>query len=282
MTLLFLRESYAPTLLKRKTKCLIKETGNQDLKSQLDSGLSPKQLFMFSIVRPTKMLIFSPIVFLLSFFVAVVYGYLYLLFTTITMVFEGQYGFSQGSVGLTYLGIGIGSIIGLFAVGSMSDPILKRLTKKHGVAKPEFRLPPLIPGAMCIPVGLFWYGWTAETNQHYILPIAGTMFVGMGMITSFVCLSVVPCLYSFYHTNRPYLDDNLHLPRGRLHHPRRQRHGRQHCPPIHNWRRPTPCWPLNVRQTRSRVGKLRAGIHRASDGSTFGCDSNLWGEDKDE
>lgn len=192
MTLLFVRESYAPTLLKRKTKRLIKETGNQDLRSRLDSGLSPKELFLFSIIRPTKMLLFSPIVFLLSFFVAVVYGYLYLLFTTITVVFEGQYGFSQGSVGLTYLGIGIGSLIGLLAVGTVSDPILKRLTAKSGVAKPEYRLPPLIPGAMCIPVGLFWYGWTAEKNQHYILPIVGTSFVGIGMIVSFVCPLFAP------------------------------------------------------------------------------------------
>lgn len=181
-----MRESYAPTLLKRKTKRLIKETGNQDLRSQLDSGLSPKELFKLSIVRPTKMLIFSPIVLILSLFVAIVYGYLYLLFTTITGVFEGQYHFSQGSVGLTYLGIGIGSLLGLFILGASSDRILKHLTAKHGVTKPEFRLPPLIPGAICVPIGLFWYGWTAETNQHYILPIAGTMFVGIGMITSFV------------------------------------------------------------------------------------------------
>jgi hypothetical protein len=188
MMIFFMRESYAPILLKRKANRLIKETGNQNLRSKLDTGLSAKELFKLSIVRPTKMLILSPIIFILSLFVAVVYGYLYLLFTTITLVFEEQYNFSQGSVGLTYLGIGIGNLIGLVILGTISDPILKRLTAKHGAAKPEFRLPPLIPGAMCIPIGLFWYGWTAQTNQHYILPIAGTMFVGVGMIASFVRL----------------------------------------------------------------------------------------------
>src|SRR5947207_5988680 len=91
-----MRESYHPTLLARKTKRLIKETGNKNLKSALDTGRTPKDLFLFSIVRPTKMLFRSPIVFLLSVFVAVVYGYLYLLFTTISTVFEGKYGFSQG------------------------------------------------------------------------------------------------------------------------------------------------------------------------------------------
>jgi hypothetical protein len=192
-------ESYAPTLLAKKTKRLIKETGNQNLKSALDSGLSPRDLFVFSIVRPTKMLIFSPIVLLLSIFVAVIYGYLYLLFTTITEVFTEQYGFSQGSVGLAYLGIGIGSLLGLAFLGVTSDRILSYLTKKHGGSKPEFRLPPLIPGAMCVPIGLFWYGWTAETHQHYVLPIAGTMFVGIGMIASFVWLPIY-FLSSFYNS----------------------------------------------------------------------------------
>jgi len=52
------------------------------------------------------MLIFSPIVLMLSITMAVVYGYLYLLLTTLTEVFETQYGFSAGTVGLTYLGLG--------------------------------------------------------------------------------------------------------------------------------------------------------------------------------
>lgn len=142
---------------------------------------------MFSIVRPTKMLFLSPIVFILSLYVAIIYGYLYLLFTTMTEVFEEQYGFSQGSVGLAYLGIGVGSLFGLFAAGATSDRILKHLTMKHGVTKPEYRLPPMIIGTWFVPVALFWYGWTAEKKAPWILPILGTSFLGVGMITAFVC-----------------------------------------------------------------------------------------------
>ncbi|KAL2215106.1 putative MFS multidrug transporter [Thermoascus aurantiacus ATCC 26904] len=186
---LFLRESYAYTILDRKTKRLREETGNPNLRSALDSGRSAKDLFLFSIVRPTKMLFRSPIVFLLSLYVAVVYGYLYLLFTTLTAVFEGQYGFSQGSVGLAYLGIGVGSIIGLFIVGSVSDRLLKYLSEKNGTSKPEFRLPPMIPGTFFIPLALFWYGWTADKHLHWILPIIGTAFLGVGMLLVFMTVS---------------------------------------------------------------------------------------------
>ena len=99
-----------------------------------------------------KMLIFSPIVLTLSMYMAVVYGYLYLLFTTITEVYEVQYGFSAGSVGLTYLGIGVGSLIGVITFGIASDRIMKRLSK-NGEMKAEYRLPPMIPGSFLVPIG---------------------------------------------------------------------------------------------------------------------------------
>ena len=160
-----------------------------NLRSALDTGRSPRDLFMFSIVRPTKMLFLSPIVFLLSLYVAVIYGYLYLLFTTISDVFETQYGFSQGSVGLSYLGIGIGSVIGLVTLGATSDRILKRLSEKSGVKKPEYRLPAMIPGSFFVPVSLFMYGWTAYYKTPWIVPIIGTSFLGVGMLISFVRLN---------------------------------------------------------------------------------------------
>ena len=111
------------------------------------------------------MLIFSPIVLALSTFMAVVYGYLYLLFTTITEVFENRYHFSQGSVGLTYLGIGLGSLAGVFVFGIASDRIVKAKSVS-GVMKPEYRLPPMIPGSFAVPVGCKEPIRLASTSSH--------------------------------------------------------------------------------------------------------------------
>ena len=185
---LLLRETYEPVLLQRKVDVLIKETGNQDLRSKLHPGITKKEYFKRSIIRPTKMLLFSPIVLIFSIYMAIIYGYLYLLFTTLTLVFEGKYGFSQGSVGLTFLGIGVGSLIGLFLFGGSSDRIIKAMEKKKGVMKPEYRLVPLTPGSTLIPIGLFIYGWTAQKGVHWIAPIIGTGFVGMGLIAIFMCV----------------------------------------------------------------------------------------------
>jgi hypothetical protein len=187
--MIFLRETYAPRILELKARRLRKETGNPNLRSKMDSGLNPKTHLIRSIVRPMKMLIFSPIVLFLSLYMALVYGYLYLLFTTITELFEGTYHFSDKSAGLAYLGIGIGMFIGLAVVGFTSDFGVKYLTKKNGgLTKPEYRLPPMIPAALIIPIGLFIYGWTAYYKVQYIVPIIGTSLVGFGLITTFVSL----------------------------------------------------------------------------------------------
>ena len=182
---IFLGETYSVILLERKAARLRKEIGNQNIRSKHDKGETDLQRFKRSIVRPMKLLCGSPIVVMMALFMAVVYGYLYLLFTTITEVFENDYHFSTGDVGLTYLGIGLGMFIGLGIFGYASDKILKMKSAK-GEMKPEYRLPPMIPGSVCIPVGLFLYGWTAQYHVFWFVPILGTGFVGVGLLATFM------------------------------------------------------------------------------------------------
>lgn len=200
LSFMFMRETYAATILQTRTTRLQKQTENMALRSKLDIGLSPKDFFIRSIFRPAKMLIFSPIVLATSIYVGVVYGYMYLLFTTFSLVFEGAYGFSSGSVGLTFLGLGVGSFGGLAYFAIASD----RAIKKRGAAeaasagiaavqpvsiKPEYRLPPMIPGGILIPIGLLLYGWTARYHVHYIVPIMSTAIIGIGNLVIFMCVS---------------------------------------------------------------------------------------------
>ncbi|KAJ5341710.1 MFS general substrate transporter [Penicillium brevicompactum] len=120
ISLLVLRETYAPILLARRTKRLRRETGNSKLQSALYRDMTPVNLFKRSIIRPLNLLVLSPMVSLLSLYVAVVYGFLYLLFTTMSQVYRNQYHFSASMVGLTYIGLGLGSIIGLLVTGRFS------------------------------------------------------------------------------------------------------------------------------------------------------------------
>ena len=182
-----MRESYAYVILERKANRLRTETANPNLRSALDKGTNTRELFESSIIRPIKMLFLSPIVFLISLYMATVYGYLYLMFTTFPRVFEGQYGFSNTSVGFTYLGVGFGSTIGLVFSGIVSDMVVKSLTKRNGGSpKPEYRLPIMTIGAFILPAGLFMYGWSANNKLPWIVPIIGTSLVGGGMFIIFV------------------------------------------------------------------------------------------------
>ncbi|KAL9052055.1 MAG: hypothetical protein Q9162_005626 [Coniocarpon cinnabarinum] len=184
--LIFNKETYAPVLLERKAKRLRKETGNPHLRSRMDSGLTPAAAFRRAIVRPLKMLVFKPIVLFLAVYVAVVYGYLYLLFTTLTEVFQESYHWKTGIAGLSFLGIGIGNFVGVFTFAVGSDRNLKKRKARGEQLKPEHRLPLLVPAGLCVPIGFFIYGWSAEYHVHWFVPIFGTFFVGVALMCIFM------------------------------------------------------------------------------------------------
>lgn len=131
------------------------------------------------------MLFTSPIVTLTSVYVGLVYGYTYLLFTSFESLYESIYGFTQSTVGLTYLGFGVGCLIGLITLGKFSDRMVTHYSK-GGEWKPEYRLLPLLPGSLVVPIGLLWYGWSAEEANFWIVPIIGTAWVGLGTLCVFM------------------------------------------------------------------------------------------------
>lgn len=142
-----------------------------------------------------KMLFTHPPVFTLSLYVAVVYGILYLMFSTFTFVFAQQYGFDSGTIGLSYVPTGVGMLFGTILFGGMSDVIIKKKLAKNGSTVPEDRLPfwLTLPVGLLIPVSLFWYGWACERNTHWIVPMIGVAvfcFSLMGIMVS-------KCLQSF-------------------------------------------------------------------------------------
>jgi predicted MFS family arabinose efflux permease len=166
-TFIFLRETNPVLILERKARKLRLETGNPNLRSALETSISGRHLLILSLKRPFKLLFISPIVLSLSVLMGINYAYLYLCFTTFPIVFQEVYGFSEGISGLAYLGLGIGSMVGLAIIGKFSDQIVVNMTKKNGVRKPEYRLPLMIVAHLFIPIGLFWYGWAADKHTHW-------------------------------------------------------------------------------------------------------------------
>ncbi|KAK9323860.1 major facilitator superfamily domain-containing protein [Lipomyces orientalis] len=182
----FLPETYGPYLLHVKANRLRKETGNQKLHTAYEDRMSgPVALFAKNIIRPCKLLVMSPIVLIMSIYVAITYGQLYLLFTTFTVVFEEQYGFSTDVVGLSFIGLGLGCLVSILIVIRYSDRILLKMAAKSGEKKPEYRLPLLLILAPLDIVGLLIYGWTVHYEVHWIVPLIGTFILGIGILATF-------------------------------------------------------------------------------------------------
>lgn len=193
-TLVFLfvsRETYAPVLLERKATRLRRTTGRLDLKPKFDTGSTPQEHWQRALVRPTKLLLFSPICTLMSLYLALVYGVLNLLFATFTFVFKEIYGFSDSIAGTAYISMGIGSLIIAAILSYQSDRIMKHLADKHnrGNNKPEYRLPVLLYSGPILPCGLFLYGWTAQYSVHWTAPLLGFVIVGFAITSSFPCIN---------------------------------------------------------------------------------------------
>lgn len=131
----------------------------------------------------------SPVVAAMCIYIAIMYGLLYILFTTFTFVYRDNYGFSSIGAGLSFIPAGVGNVLGVAYSGILSDRIVKRI-KRHGrVPRPEDRLHVLltVPASLLLPLGLIVYGWTADKHVHWIVPMIGTGVMGVGMIGVMMC-----------------------------------------------------------------------------------------------
>lgn len=186
----FNKETNHEVLLRWKTVRLRKELSRPELRSVSDiegKPLTTAEVMTRAFIRPFKLLVASPIVLILCTYLSTIYDVLYLLFTTISDVFIGQYGFSEGLSGLAYIGMGVGFVLGVASVGLTSDRIVVKMTQKNGgVSEPEMRLPTMFIYACFLPVGLFMYGWFADKHLHWIAPIIGLAPLGSGMMGVFL------------------------------------------------------------------------------------------------
>lgn len=152
-------ETYPPVLQRHRAKKLSQMTGKvYKSRGDIEQGETTfAHVFKTSLSRPWVLLIKEPIVLLLSIYLAIVYGTLYMLFSAYPIVYQMGRGWSQGVGGLPFLGVFVGMAA---AVTYSAIDNIKRympLNEKYkGFAPPETRLPPTILGGVFTTIGLFW------------------------------------------------------------------------------------------------------------------------------
>lgn len=177
-------ETYSPVILRRRAQRLAKLTGRAHIsvyEKKAGQKLSASQKARQVLFRPWALLVYEPIVLMVSLYMAILYATLFLMLGAFPVVFEEKRGWSQGIGGLPFIGVVIGLISGAVHMMLDNHRYLKAVQKPENDV-PETRLFPALIGAVVAPIGMFIFAWTNGPNIHWIVCIIGMAIYCHGSI----------------------------------------------------------------------------------------------------
>ncbi|KAI2632219.1 MFS general substrate transporter [Hypoxylon sp. NC1633] len=195
---LLVPETYAPVLLRERAAKLSKMNGKVYISiiDREQGRVALAESFRIALSRPWILLFREPIVFLMSLYMAIIYGTLYMLFAAFPIVYQQNRGWSAGIGGLAFLGILVGMMFAI-AYTLPDNKRYIRVQQQHGgFAPPETRLRVTLVGCIFLPIGLFWFAWTNAPEVHWMASIAAGVPFGFGMVLVF--LSIMNYLIDSY------------------------------------------------------------------------------------
>ncbi|KAI8799813.1 dityrosine transporter A [Cladochytrium replicatum] len=155
------------------------------------SGSSEILLPRYNPLAPLKMLSRRSILLCLI-AVAIMFGSFYCVTVEVPVVFSTLFAFNELGVGLAYVALGLGFIIGSTAGGKVSDQMLKARMKAMGLTNakdvpPEIRVRSQVVGLILFPIGLISFGITAYFAVHPAFVLVALFICGFGMTWTFTC-----------------------------------------------------------------------------------------------
>lgn len=150
-------ESYTPVLLQRKAAKIRFETRNWAIHAPADeSKVNMHEILHKYLYRPFIMMALEPILVLITFYMAFIYGTIHLFFEAYPIAFPEDRGWNAGVGALPFIGITLGVIVGVVIITYNSHTRFRRkLEENGGKPVPEERLVPMIVGALCFPLDCF-------------------------------------------------------------------------------------------------------------------------------
>ena len=181
-------ESYAPVLLQRKAAKIRFETKNWAIRAPADENqINAKAIVNKYLLRPFIMMALEPILVLVTIYMSVIYGILYLFFEAYPIAFQEVRGWNGGVGSLPFLGITIGVVTGVGIITYTSNTRFKRkMIANGGKPIPEERLVPMIVGAFLLPIGLFWFAWTSNPHVSWVPQVLAGIPTGAGVLLIFL------------------------------------------------------------------------------------------------
>ncbi|EMG50008.1 NAG4 Major facilitator superfamily multidrug transporter NAG4 [Candida maltosa Xu316] len=180
-------ETHHGTLLKKRAKKLRKETGDSRYRALNEIQIRTiGEIAKTSLLRPFALLS-ELIVFLVTIYMAICYGLLYMFFFAYPLVFmEGKH-WSASKTGVMFIPIGVGVIVATLAAPFFNKDYNRRAQKyrDRGELPPaELRLIPMMISCWFVPVGLFAFAWSSYPRISW----AGPCFSGFAAGFGFCCL----------------------------------------------------------------------------------------------
>ncbi|KKK13508.1 hypothetical protein ARAM_003518 [Aspergillus rambellii] len=181
-------ETYHPVLLQKRAARLRSETGNNAYHAFLDDHRpTAGDIVRKYLLRPIHMLVLEPILILITIYLALVYGILYLFFEAYPISFQEVRGWkSEGIAGLPFLGIMLGVFCGMALIVYQTKTRFARQLAKTGRVVPEERLIPMMIASVLLPAGLFWFGWTSDRNISWVAQVFAGVPIGLGILVIFM------------------------------------------------------------------------------------------------
>ncbi|KAK3938732.1 major facilitator superfamily domain-containing protein [Diplogelasinospora grovesii] len=176
-------ETYAPTILARRARKLRASTNDPDHVTEQDLDMRPmgERLRVF-MVRPFQLLFRELIVFLISIYMSVLYGLLYMFFVAFPIIYQKRKGYSAGITGLMFIPLAVGVLLSACCAPFVNKHYLKMVQKYNGKPPAEIRLIPMMASCWFIPIGLFIFAWSSYPNLIWVGPALGGFPVGFGFI----------------------------------------------------------------------------------------------------
>ncbi|CUM57534.1 unnamed protein product [Debaryomyces tyrocola] len=184
---LALPETHHNTILKRRAKKLRKDTGDDRYRAIAELKIKDfKQVCNESLLRPF-ILLSELIIFLITLYMSVIYGLLYMFFFAYPIVYGEGKGWSDSMVGVMFIPIGVGVVISSLIAPFINRDYNKRaqVYRDKGELPPaELRLIPMMFSCWFVPAGLFSFAWSSYPSVSW----AGPCFSGLAVGFGFTCL----------------------------------------------------------------------------------------------
>ncbi|KAL9015721.1 MAG: hypothetical protein Q9185_006899 [Variospora sp. 1 TL-2023] len=152
------------------------------------------KMIAISVGRPFHLLTTEPVVFFFSLWISFSFAVLYLMFSSVPLVFGTNHGFNVEQNGAVFASMCIAALL-----STVLSIYQEKVAIHYGKfsATPEGRLYYSCIESALLPIGLFWFGWTSFPQTHWILPAIAVGCATMGIFS--IYLSVFLYLADTYH-----------------------------------------------------------------------------------